>query len=301
VIQNNYRGQSGLWSHSVSGDLPIVLLHVYDQESVDLVKQMVQAHAYWRLKGLSVDLVIWNEDHGSYRQFFQEQILGLITAEASSQGQQRPGSIYVKSADQLSSEDRLLFESVARVIISDNKGTLLEQVTRQMPEKPLAALFEAKIIPSQLPQRELALPRDLLFFNGTGGFTKKGDEYKIIITKNKTTPAPWVNVIANPLFGTVVSESGSAYTWAVNAHEYRITPWSNDPVSDVGGEAFYIRDEETGNFWCPSPFPKKSSLPYLVTHGFGYSVFEHIEDGIYSEMSVFVDKDLPVKFIVLKL
>ena len=301
AIQNNYRGQSGLWSHSVSGDLPIVLLHVYEQESVDLVKQMVQAHAYWRLKGLSVDLVIWNENHGSYRQFLQEQILGLITAEANIGGQSRPGNIYVKSIDQLSSEDRLLFESVARIIVSDNKGSLLEQVTSQISEKPLPALLEPKVISSQVQQPAIALPNNLLFFNGTGGFAQNGKEYKIITDKNKTTPAPWVNVLANPLFGSVVSENGSSYTWAINAHEYRITPWNNDPVSDAGGEAFYLRDEETGNFWCPLPFPRKGIEPYIITHGFGYSIFEHTEDGIHSEMSVFVDKDLPVKFIVLKL
>lgn len=302
VIQNNYRGQSGLWSHSVSGDLPIVLLHVFEQDSVELVKQMVKAHAYWRLKGLSVDLVIWNEDHGSYRQFLQEQILGLITSEANIPGQQqRPGSIFVKSADQLSSEDRLLFESVARVIIVDTKGSLLEQVTTQIPEKPMAALLESK--PNSLPvqQSALALPGDLVFFNGTGGFTQNGKEYKIITDKNKTTPLPWVNVIANPQFGSVVSESGSAYTWAINAHEYRITPWSNDPVIDPGGEAFYLRDEDTGNFWCPAPYPKKGNGPYITTHGFGYSIFEHWEDEIRSEMTVFVDKEHPVKFVVLKL
>src|SRR5688572_20595562 len=300
VIQNNYRGQSGLWSHSVSGDLPIVLLHIYEQESVELVKQMVKAHAYWRLKGLSVDLVIWNEDHGSYRQFLQEQILGLVTAEANIPGQQRAGGIFVKSADQLSSEDRLLFESVARIIISDIKGSLLEQITTQIPDKPLAALLEAKILFSPLQQTPITLPNDLMFFNGTGGFTQNGKEYKIITGEDKTTPLPWVNVIANPQFGSVVSENGSAYTWAINAHEYRITPWSNDPVSDAGGEAFYLRDEETGNFWCPTPFPKKGNGPYIITHGFGYSIFEHTEDGIHSEMSVFVDKDHPVKFIVLK-
>jgi cyclic beta-1,2-glucan glucanotransferase len=300
VIQNNYRGQSGLWSHSISGDLPIVLLHVFDQDSVALVKQLIQAHAYWRLKGLAVDLVIWNEDHGSYRQFLQEQILGFITADASRQGQ-KLGNIYVKSADQLSSEDRLLFESVARIIISDNKGSLLEQVSTQISEKPLSSLLETEAVSPPVQQSELVLPDDLLFFNGTGGFTKSGNEYKILTDKNKTTPAPWVNVIANPLFGSVVSETGSSYTWAVNAHEYRITPWNNDPVGDVGGEAFYLRDEESGNFWCPSPFPKKSSLSYITTHGFGYSVFEHAEEGIHSEMSVFVDKDLPVKFVVLKI
>jgi cyclic beta-1,2-glucan synthetase len=301
VIQNNYRGQSGLWSHSISGDLPIVLLHVYEQESVEMVKQLVQAHAYWRLKGLAVDLVIWNEDHGSYRQFLQEQILGLISAEATRQGQEKLGNIYVKSADQISSEDRMLFESVARIILSDNKGSLLEQITKQIPEKPLAALLEAKTGTLPVQQKELGLPGGLSFFNGTGGFTDKGDEYKIIVDKNNTTPAPWVNVIANPVFGSVVSENGSAYTWAINAHEYRITPWSNDPVTDAGGEAFYLRDEETGNFWSPSPFPKKSKHPFIITHGFGYSVFEHREEGIQSEMTVFVDKALPVKLVVLKL
>ncbi|MDB5273643.1 MAG: glycosyltransferase 36 [Chitinophagaceae bacterium] len=302
VIQSNVRGQSGLWSHSVSGDIPIVLLHVYDTESMDLVKQMIQAHAYWRLKGLAVDLVIWNEDYGSYRQLLQDQILGLITSEASNSNNpvhNKPGTIFVKSADQLSSEDRILFESVARVIIHDNKGTLAEQVNRHYTEKALPPLLEIKSLSMDHVPSTLDLPVDLLFFNGTGGFTPDGKAYKIKTDHLRTTPAPWVNVIANPDFGTVVSESGSAYTWAINAHEYRITPWSNDPVSDVGGEAFYLRDEETGIFWSPSPFPAIGTSPYITTHGFGYSTFEHEEQGVFSEMTVFVDKDLPIKFVVL--
>ncbi|HTI94597.1 MAG TPA: glucoamylase family protein [Puia sp.] len=307
VILNNFRGQSGLWSHSVSGDLPIVLLHIYDQANLDLVKQMIQAHAYWRLKGLAVDLVIWNEDYGSYRQTLQETILGLITAGAGNNPvYNKPGAIFVKSADQLSPEDRTLFESIARVIIYDNKGSLSEQVNRDYVQKALPTLLEVRQVRAQSPADTtnivsgLAnLAEGLLFFNGYGGFSPDGKEYKIITDRKSTTPAPWVNVIANADFGTVVSESGSAYTWAVNAHEYRLTPWSNDPVSDVGGEAFYLRDEETGHFWSPSPFPAKGATPYLTTHGFGYSKFEHTEEGISSEMTVFVDKALPVKFVVI--
>src|SRR5690606_8981705 len=147
--------------------------------------------------------------------------------------------------------------------------------------------------------QQIALPDDLLFFNGTGGFTRDGKEYKIIIDRKETTPAPWVNIIANPFFGSVLSESGSAYTWALNAHEYRITPWSNDPVSDVGGEAFYLRDEETGEFWSPSPFPAPGKNPYITTHGFGYTKYQHIHGGVHSKMHVFVDKEWPIKFIVL--
>ncbi len=302
VIINNLRGQSGLWSHSVSGDLPIVLLQVFTSENMELVKQMVQAHAYWRLKGLAVDLVIWNEDHGSYRQLLHDQILGLTTSRnAENPTHGTPGNIYVKSTDQLSAEDRILFESAARVIIHDTDGTLSEFVSKLYIEKVLPPLLETKSSEADEKLSSVFLPDDLLFFNGCGGFTPDGKEYKIITNRNETTPAPWVNVIANSEFGTVVSESGSAYTWAVNAHEYRITPWSNDPVSDEGGEAFYIRDEETGHFWSPSLFPAKGVTPYITTHGFGYTSFEHVEEGISSRMCVSVDKVLPVKFVVLNI
>jgi cellobiose phosphorylase len=301
VIANNLRGQSGLWSHSVSGDLPIVLLHMSDQENLDLARQMIQAHAYWRLKGLSVDLVIWNEDHGSYRQFLQDQIQGLVNADAGNQSYQKPGKIFVRSADQVSPEDRILFESVARVVINDSKGTLAEQVNRIYVEKTPLPFLPTSPLQAETFSGNLSLPGDLLFDNGIGGFAPDGKEYKILTGKNRTTPAPWVNVIANPELGTVISESGSAYTWSVNAHEYRITPWSNDPVTDAGGEAFYLRDEESGYFWSPVPFPVRGPTAYLATHGFGYSSFRHVEQGIATELCVFVDKDLPVKWTLLKI
>src|SRR4051812_16182336 len=219
ILIKNRRGQSGLWGYAISGDLPIVLLEIESQANIELAKQLVQAHAYWRLKGLAVDLVIWNEDYGSYRQLLQDQIQGMISADASSNtGHARPGTIYVRSADQLSSEDRTLFESVARVIIHDNKGTLAEQVGKHYTEKALPQLLETRPAVFKVKE-EMMLPKGLLFFNGTGGFTPDGKEYKIIQAKGVSTPAPWVNVIANTDFGTVISESGSAYTWAVNAHE----------------------------------------------------------------------------------
>ncbi len=302
VIQSNSRGQSSLWSHSVSGDLPIVLVHVFDPKNLTLVKQLIQAHAYWSLKGLSVDLVIWNEDHGSYRQALQEQILGLITMEGakpSSYGKQ--GNIYVKTADQLSYEDRVLFESVARVILHDHKGTLAEQVNQLQKPVVLPLLMEKVIPQSNMLSSLKPISTNLLFFNGLGGFSADGKTYKIILTEKQTTPAPWVNVLANPDFGTVVSDSGSSYTWATNAHEYRITPWKNDPVSDQGGEAFYIRDEDSAYYWSPAPFPVRGRQPYVITHGFGFSTFEYEEGGISSNMTIFVDKEFPIKFVILKI
>jgi len=141
----------------------------------------------------------------------------------------------------------------------------------------------------------------LILQNPYGGFSADGTEYVIKLEPGHTTPAPWANVLANPGFGTVVSESGGAYTWSENAHEFRLTPWANDPVGDTSGEAIYLRDEESGHYWSPTPLPRRGSGTYTTRHGFGYSVFEHEEDGICSELWVYVALHAPVKFSVLKI
>jgi len=301
IIARNRRGQSGLWGYAISGDLPIVLLRIADAANIDLVRQLVQAHAYWRLKGLAVDLVIWNEDHAGYRQLLQDQIMGLIAARVEGQMMNRPGGIFVRRGDEISEEDRVLLESVARAIISDGKGTLADQIDRN-------ALLEVRV-PRLVPEREhrddnvtaIRPVRGLILGNGLGGFTPDGSEYVIVTEPGRLTPAPWVNVLANPHFGTIVSESGGSYTWADNAHEFRLTPWHNDPVSDATGEACYLRDEESGHFWSATPLPARGRTPYITRHGFGYTVFEHDEDGIRSELWVYVAQDAAVKFSTLKI
>ena len=302
ILTNNHRGQSGLWGYAISGDLPIVLLKIEDPSNIDLVRQLVQAHAYWHIKGLAVDLVIWNEDNAGYRQLLHDQIMGLIAAGIESNVMDQPGGIFVKPAEQIAEEDRILIQTAARVIIADNRGSLADQINGHTP-------FDI-IIPALNPNR-LRLPEplsvkpaprnDLTFFNGLGGFTPDGREYVITTAKGQITPAPWVNVLANPYFGTVVSESGLSYTWGENAHEFRLTPWENDPIRGSQGEAFYIRDEERGHFWSPTPLPRRGTTPYTSRHGFGYSVFEHTERGILSELWVYVALGESIKYSILKI
>ncbi len=300
VLLNNRRGQSGLWSYGISGDAPIILLRISDTAKIGIVRQLIQAHSYWRMKGLTVDLVILNEDVSVYRQSLQDQITGLISSGIEAQMLDKPGGIFVRRLEQIPSDDRVLLQSAARIVLDDEKGTLMEQLEHRSVLSPLVpALTPTRSGladgPAPLPQRALIFP------NGLGGFTRDGHEYVITLQPGQMTPAPWVNVLANPHFGTVVSESGAAYTWVENSHEFRLTPWSDDPVQDTTGEAFYIRDEQSGQFWSPTPLPARGATPYVIRHGFGYTVFEHTENGIASELWVYVAIDAPVKFTVLKL
>ncbi|HEY0332419.1 MAG TPA: glucoamylase family protein [Stenotrophomonas sp.] len=334
VLQQNQRGQSGLWGHAISGDLPIVLLKVTDAENVELVRQLVQAHAYWRLKGLNTDLVIWNDSKTGYRQELQDQILGMVAASSETGLLERPGGIFVRPVQNMTQEDRILLQTVARAVISDEEGTLAAQVGRlpsparrapllalpapQQAELPLALelaplalstpAVEPGLPPPYVPDEEADDPWPFLphrgdgqFDNGTGSFSEDGREYVVMLREGAPTPAPWANVIANARMGTVLSESAPGYTWFENAHEFRLTPWLNDPVSDTGGEAFYLRDEDSGKLWSPMPLPCRGSGTYRTRHGFGYTVYEHVEDGIASELWVYVDVAAPVKFTVLRL
>jgi cyclic beta-1,2-glucan synthetase len=311
VLDLNRRGQSGLWGYGVSGDLPVVLLQLSSVDNIELVRQLVQAHAYWRLKGLAVDLVIWNEEHSGYRQALQEQILGLIAAGIEAHLTDRPGGIFVRSSEHMPPEDRTLFQTVARIIITDTQGPLKAQASRHMARQARTMPLQLHTAPdlAAVPAEPIATTSDgsaqLQFFNGLGGFSANGREYVIRTTvvsgaAQHTTPLPWVNVIANAHFGTVISESGSAYTWSENAHEFRYTPWSNDAVSDTPGEAIYLRDETSGAFWSPTALPCGGDGVHVTRHGFGYSVFEHTQDGIESELTVFVDLEAPIKFSQLR-
>lgn len=302
VIARNRKGQPGLWSYGISGDLPIVLLRISERDGLGMIRQLVQGHAYWRNKGLRADLVIWTEAVEGYRQALRDEVVGLVATGPDAHLIDRPGGIHIRAAEQVPEDDRLLFQSVAKIVLSDHAGTIAEQMARRprtplkVPEFPSAK--PAFAVPSPPKQLER---KDLLFFNGIGGFTADGREYVITIQPGLSTPAPWSNVLANPFFGSVVTESGGGYTWFENAHEYRLTPWYNDPVQDTPGEAFYIRDEQTGRFWSPTPLPAPGKTGYICRHGLGYTAFEHTENGIFTEMTQYVVADAPAKLILFNL
>ncbi|MGD0563212.1 MAG: glucoamylase family protein [Roseiarcus sp.] len=290
--------QSGLWSQGVSGDLPIVLLRIADVEHLDIVRELLQAHEYWRMKQLAVDLVILNERQSSYVQELQIAIETLVRASQSrpqpgAEGQ--PGRVFVLRADLISAETRALLTSVARVVLPAQRGGLFEQLERIL--EPLASARAApKRVVARLQPPSRPRPPDLEFFNGLGGFARDGAEYVTILGPGQSTPAPWINVIANPAFGFQTGTEGGGYTWSVNSRENQITPWSNDPVSDRGGEAFYLRDDDTGDLWGPTALPiRDAAATYTARHGRGYSRFEHVAHEIASDLLQYVPVDASIK------
>ena len=305
ILLRNKLGQSGLWGYGISGDLPILLLKMTSQENMEIARQLIQAHSYWKTMNLEVEFVIWIEDLSSYRQLLYDSLWNLISSGSSGHLIDVPGGIFILRAEQMSGEDRVLVQTVARAVILGNGGSLQNQVERRM-RSPLQTSYLVTTRAKSSERHKVELDADffkkrLLYPNEFGGFSSDGRSYQIRTHTHHVTPAPWANVLANPYFGTVVSESGSAYTWCENAHEFRLTPWSNDSISDSSGEAFYLRDEETGEFWSPTPLPVRAETPYTTHHGFGYSKFLHENAEISSELTVFVAIDAPVKMTVIKL
>ena len=298
VLMGNNQGPPGLWRHGISGDLPIVLLRIDDAEDQNIVRQLLRAHEYWRMKQLAVDLVILNEQPSSYVQNLQEALEIQVRASQSSlqrEGQDSFGSVFILRGDLISAEDRTLLQTAARVVLLSRRGTLAEQVQRQQRFQTPA--LPPRRRPMATKSSDVAPERpDLEFFNGLGGFTADGREYVTILGEGQWTPAPWINVIANPSFGFQVSESGSGYTWSLNSRENQLTPWSNDPVSDPPGETIYMRDEDTGELWGPTLLPiREEAWPYTARHGQGYSRFEHTSHGVALDLLQFVSLTDPIK------
>jgi cyclic beta-1,2-glucan synthetase len=297
-------GPDGLWSQGISGDLPIVVLRVEDIDDLVTVRQLLQAHEYWAIKRLSVDFVILNERGSSYIQDLQVAIESAVrTSQARPRiaGADTRGKVFVLRTDLITAETRALILAVARVVLSGHSGSLADQVERMQPVPTTAPRMPRRAPASGAPAADADDARRLEFYNGIGGFAAQGREYRVTAPDGQSTPAPWINVVANPDFGFLVSSDGGGYTWSRNSRENALTPWANDPVANRPGETIYLRDEESGELWTPTPAPiRHENAQYSCAHGMGYSRFEHHSHGIALELTMLVPLDAPIKICRLR-
>jgi cyclic beta-1,2-glucan synthetase len=298
-VARNRLGQPGLWPHAISGDLPIALLRIGAERNLDVAREVLQAHAYWRRSGLVADLVLLHDDGAGEE--LRRQLDDLVQKAPTAELVDRPGGVFLRDASRMSPDDATLLEAAARLIIRGGDGSLAAQLTRAQVDAPTQP---PRLLPTRRRKAAVAArsPRGgagLLFDNGLGGFTKDGREYVITLRAGERPPAPWSNVLANPNFGCLVTESGGGYTWSGNSQMNRLTPWSNDPVTDPPGEVVYLRDEETGEFWSPTPAPCGGGATTVVRHGQGYSRFTRRSHGLEQDLLVLISPTDPVKMVRL--
>jgi cyclic beta-1,2-glucan synthetase len=367
-IKGINKHQKDLWPFGISGDLPVAMVVARDEKDVDIVRQMINAHEYWSIKGLKVDLVIINMEGAAYTQPLQDAIRDLISSSHARDKQNQRGGIFLQSKASMGEEVINLLLGIARLVIHPDKGSLISQIgsenrdsekvkfvklhttdnnvldkeavsyirqraAESSKEAIVARIAEdnesreginlfkrnRKALYSVELSKELASHYEpdgnsthiegykydvngLLYFNEYGGFHREKGNYVIVLNDYKNTPAPWVNVISNENFGFHVSESGSSYTWSRNSRENKITPWSNDPVTDTPGEALYLKDEESSKMWSITPKPLRDGGEYVIEHGFGYSNFSHEVHGIEGSQVMFspVNESCKICIITLK-
>jgi cyclic beta-1,2-glucan synthetase len=304
VLSRGTLERSALWAHGISGDLPIVVVRIDEGADIDIVRQLLRAHEYWRMKQLYVDVVVMNEKPSSYAQDLQislDQLVRGSRLRLSLDTENVRGSICLLRADLIPPQEQLLLQIIARSVLLTRRGTLAEQVARS--QRTGAAAPPIARVPRPAKRQDIPLPHPTLeFFNGLGGFAQSGREYVTILGEGLRTPAPWINVVTNPSFGFLASESGSGHTWSLNSHENQLTPWFNDPVTDPPGEAIYIRDETTGEVWSSTALPiRDEAATYIAHHGQGYSRFQHGSHGIQVDLLQFVPSTDPIKISRLRL
>jgi len=305
VLARNVLGQEGLWGHGISGDLPILLVRVAGVDGLGLARHVLQAQEYWRLKGLSADVVILNEHPVSYLDEVHAQLTALLDNGPWRTWKHRPGGAHLLRGDRMPEAERVLLAGVARAVVADDRGPLAQQLDRPPHRAPAPEDVAAarKPAPDPPPSTPPAVP-PLALAKGIGGFADGGREYVIVLEGDQETPQPWANVIASPLLGTIVTASGSAFTWSENSRENRLTPFANDPVSDASAEAILVRDDETGMAWSPTPGPlprTPTSGRFVIRHAAGVTRFARATSGIGHTLDVFVDAADPVKLSLLTL
>jgi cyclic beta-1,2-glucan synthetase len=304
-LAHNVLGQANLWGHGISGDVPIVVATVGDGSAIPLVRQLLHAQEYWRLKDLRADLVILNEHPADYLDEIQQQLSGLVHEPRWAGWFEKPGGVFLLRSDGMAEADRRLLRAVARAVLRGDLGDLEPQLDQNADWQPATEVVPATSVlrPPSAAATPIAIPPRVMD-NGIGGFTPDGREYVIVLDGDRETPLPWSNVLANPDFGTILSASGAAFTWSGNSRENRLTPFANDPLTDPTGEAIFLRDEDDHAVWSatPGPLPRAAdSGRWVIRHAAGVTHFQHAVDGLEQDLAVSVPPDDPVKLSLLTL
>ncbi|MCC5986317.1 MAG: cellobiose phosphorylase [Pararhodobacter sp.] len=293
--------QPDLWAHGISGDAPILALRVGEGRASGMIAKLLAAHRLWRDAGVKIDLVILHEGIPGYVEPVRERLVAQLRNTGSQELLGHGGGVHLVALDPGAPGYAAAIEAAAVVMLDVEQGGLAAQLARLRPDRPEPPRFAPSGTMEAGAPAKLPPPPDLMLENGFGGFCRESGDYVIVLDKAGPPPGPWANVLANSGFGTIVTEAGLGWSWALNSGENRLTPWRNDPVCDPQVEALYLRDEVSGQVWTPTPLPAGGDTAFRVRHGAGTTTWQGAGQGFEQELCVCVASDDPVKLVRLRL
>lgn len=311
-IKENYNNEnnkyliSDLWKYGISGDLPIILVKIKDVNDIDIIKEVLSAHEFFRVKNIKVDLVILNEEKESYENYVRDAIQTEILNKNMAYLLNIPGGIYcLDNID--NKQDKRLLETRANLVINANYNLLktqMEEIENKILDNIKEIGYDAKserVINIEEEKEEIIDEKELKYFNEYGGFSKDGKEYCIKVNSDVTLPTVWSHIITNKEFGTLTTESMGGYTWNKNSKLNKITAWSNDQVTDTPSEIIYLKDMDTDQKWSLGFNPMHDKNDYYAIYGFGYAKYIHTSSKIKQTTEIFVPQNDNIKINLITL
>ena len=279
---------NSLWKFGISGNLPIITVKAKGLDDIDNVQEIIEAYMYYRVKNIYIDLVILNEESNVYERFVRDAIDGIILDKQINYLKNVGSGLFIINSNEALKEDLEAIEFKSKIVIDAKKGGIEEFVKTHKKKKLLLPkntelLDELEVVEKQ--------SEELLFYNEYGGFSKDGKEYKIAINRENNLPTIWSNVISNKSFGMITTENMTDLIWNKNSRLNRITNWNNDTVLNIPSQIIYVKDETNNKAWTLNSNILPNSNYYYITHGFGYSKYKNVYDGILQQTDIFVPNE----------
>ena len=291
-LSNKTYSQKDFWKYGISGDLPIILVKVSEENDVYTVKEILKAYEYFMTKKIDVDLIIIDEEINVYEKYVKNEIereiynLGINYLLNN--------RIFILNKKEIKDTD--LFEFRANIILDTHLGNL-ENIINETEEEylvknKLVNYNKTLEIEKNFNKYDIE-SMDLKYKNSYGGFEKNGMSY--IISGNRDIPSVWSNILTNGRIGTIVTQNLGGYTWSKNSRLNRITRWSNDALLDTPSESIYVKDFINNKVW------RIAEGNHVTIYGFGYANYKQENDYMQQELNVFIPINEDVKINILKI
>ena len=304
--ENQIYYKRDLWKYGISGDNAILLVKIKDANDIYIIKEILKAYEFFRIKNITVDLVILNEEENVYERYVKEAVEAEIMNRHLMYLINQPGGIFILNTNEI--EDGKLLEFRANLIINAHKGNiktiikeLEEDYINSLPKKMYEENKKENIIMEEEKSTSLIDTTKLKYYNKYGGFLEESKEYVIKTDKENTLPVVWCNVLANKNFGSIVTNNASGYTWYKNCKLNRLTELTNNPLVDMPQEIIYIKDKENGKSWTLSQNINNDNEEYYTIYGFGYAKYMQMRLGLLQELTTFVPTNDNVKINILRI